>query len=443
MEFTNDQKQALNELQKFIKSDDLLLTIIGSAGVGKTFIVEFFIKYLLKNKIYRLEDMCVAAPTHKAKEVIASKSVLKGYTLHSLLGLGLDLDLTDFDPLDPTFRVIKKQDIDNYGLVFIDESSMINTELYKHLKDCAYRNFIKLVFLGDALQLSPVNDCQSAVFTDNKTVELTEIVRQEKDNPLILLLNRLRQDILDDTCYYLDYFKPGEYLNTLDKGYIITSDKKDFAEKLVFFNKNNIESKLLNYTNEVNNIWNNYISEQIFGKGFHKNQLILGTRTLRGKDEIVIQNSKDYIVFDVKPSFKYFNNEKVTGYILSLIDSVEYITEVFCPDEVSKPIIGAIIGERLGRAKRFGGGKAWSEYFKFRSDFVLAYDIFDNNNNFVDKKDITFGYSSTVHKSQGSTYFNVFVNYVNISKVRNLDEQKRLLYVALSRASNNAYILIK
>ena len=56
--------------------------------------------------------------------------------------------------------------------------------------------------------------------------------------------------------------------------------------------------------------------------------------------------------------------------------------------------------------------------------------------------DISYGYCITVHKSQGSTYNNVFVDVSNIVQY-NDNQTKNCLYTAITRASNNLEIFIK
>ena len=65
------------------------------------------------------------------------------------------------------------------------------------------------------------------------------------------------------------------------------------------------------------------------------------------------------------------------------------------------------------------------------------------NTIYIDKyANVNYGYSITTHKSQGSTYFNVYIDVDDILSNNNIDEAKRCLYTALTRASNNIHILI-
>jgi hypothetical protein len=55
---------------------------------------------------------------------------------------------------------------------------------------------------------------------------------------------------------------------------------------------------------------------------------------------------------------------------------------------------------------------------------------------------LSYGYSITVHKSQGSTYCTVFVDIDDICKNRNENECKRCVYTSVTRASHKLNLLV-
>lgn len=55
---------------------------------------------------------------------------------------------------------------------------------------------------------------------------------------------------------------------------------------------------------------------------------------------------------------------------------------------------------------------------------------------------VNYGTAMTVHKSQSSTYCNVFVDINNILKMNKLHEMKRCLYTAVTRSANELHLLI-
>ena len=55
---------------------------------------------------------------------------------------------------------------------------------------------------------------------------------------------------------------------------------------------------------------------------------------------------------------------------------------------------------------------------------------------------VNYGYCTTVHKSQGSTYHNVYIDINDILNNSRLDEMKRCMYTAVTRSSNKITLLI-
>ena len=54
--------------------------------------------------------------------------------------------------------------------------------------------------------------------------------------------------------------------------------------------------------------------------------------------------------------------------------------------------------------------------------------------------EIDYGYALTVHKSQGSTYDDVYIEYANILSNTRETEKLKLLYTAITRSSNKLHI---
>ncbi len=83
---------------------------------------------------------------------------------------------------------------------------------------------------------------------------------------------------------------------------------------------------------------------------------------------------------------------------------------------------------------------AWKEYYKFKEGCLLATNIVRINGEVLYSRDLDYGFAQTVHKSQGSTYDNVFVDLYDMIYNKNnriytnTQELLRRLYVACSRA---------
>jgi len=80
---------------------------------------------------------------------------------------------------------------------------------------------------------------------------------------------------------------------------------------------------------------------------------------------------------------------------------------------------------RLRALERRGADKTWLHYYNFLRRYA----------------DVAYGYSSTAHKSQGSTYNTVFVLEDDIDMNLDAIERNRIKYTAYTRASRKVYVL--
>jgi ATP-dependent exoDNAse (exonuclease V) alpha subunit len=55
---------------------------------------------------------------------------------------------------------------------------------------------------------------------------------------------------------------------------------------------------------------------------------------------------------------------------------------------------------------------------------------------------LNYGYSITVHKSQGSTFNNVFIDISDILENNNIEETSKCLYTAITRCSDMLVLLV-
>lgn len=188
-----------SKIVKFFHDTNEHMAIIGPAGTGKSFIVQNIIKQINEKKNY-----VITAMTGVAADLLPS-----GVTLHHALGLGngtkkIEDIVSDIRNNGTKLKFFKELDV-----LFIDEISMMNSGLFENIDKISKnvrndgRPFggLRLIVLGDFLQLGPVNlknnsyvfecDLWKYTFRKNNTFFLTQNMRQT-DPEWIDLLNAVR-----------------------------------------------------------------------------------------------------------------------------------------------------------------------------------------------------------------------------------------------------------
>ena len=471
---TPHQSQKEDEVIAYIKEGKKIILVAGSAGTGKTFMVNHLIRRI-KAQCYQYGVVYVTAPTHKALSVLKTKIEPEQYiefkTIHSglqlkrkfIAGEQVFVKPDRYNPRYPPFA--------RGVLLICDEASMIgNAEIsdgdttYRGMLDLIeeFQDQMTLIFLGDIKQLNPVNEDESPVFTkDYPRVTLTEIKRQGEGSPIIELSNDLqliwkKKDKLI-TVTKTEIIKPKsidgeevteELVSTkqVKIGYTFTADRERIVTRLAQANGTN-EYKYLAYTNEDVDAMNRSVRNRIYGM---PNKIEVG--------EILIFN---------RPYRSYMNNEEIKVNTLQIIEKDFELPTAEC-------MMGEIDGQLAikNRDKRQNGRIIYDENKKtiptYQTVKLKCYLINDSiivtheeadmdyglNIKMLEREarkgemdykakyyfqeqaaDLTYAHAITVHKSQGSTYEKVFVNVANLAKCRNHLERKRLTYTAVTRAS--------
>lgn len=446
IELGEEQKQALDKIFEFIKSKEHTFSLTGSAGTGKSLLITKIIEFLERENI----EYCLCAPTHKAKTVLEYYTKRPSVTLHKLLSLSPKLDIINLDFRDLTFKMGAIKEIPTKGIIICDESSMISDDLFKLLLKVSEKVNTKIIFIGDKCQLKPVDSNRvSLVYKIKNSYNLTKIYRQQSKNSILPILENLREQIITDFTNY-----SGE-----DKNLLCTSDFKKFydwckigVEDLI--NKSDIfQTKVLAFTNARVNNYNTYLTQSIFGspKKYYKSEILTGYENLTFNNYDFF-NSMDYIIIDnpKEIDIKIPNFLSLPGYELLLYDTGNNITanikilSKYIDESYFIDLAGYIEETRIEavNAKYKSRSLAWKKYYQIYNSFTSPKDLFYDNR-LIRRKSFDRGYSTTVHKSQGSNYNNVYVDMYDINTCTDKEQLRQLQYVALSRTRGNVYIFQK
>lgn len=465
--FTKDQAKAYDDLIKFIQDDynenDCKRALTGAAGTGKTYLV----KALIKNCGYSYSTIGLAAPTHKACRVLGESIDIPNVninTLQSDLGLRLNFDVEKFDINNPPFDPKGRIKIGEYKLYIIDESSMINRSLLMFVEKVCKSNKCKIIYIGDASQLAPVNEKYSAAFKGIKTYALNQIVRQGDDNPISHLLDLLRYDIQHKSFTFLEYIhrNPSKFNEDYTKGYQVCNSQE--FETIVYNNFNDEEltrnidfCKIIAYTNNTVSAWNKFVRDAIIKDAdksvITKNDLVISYVTIVNQfNDSIIKNSEEYILKDV---VNYVHPKyQLKGFMVrfTAIHGGYNTTPLFILDHKDPATIKMYIAlsrNLIDEAKNAPvklRAQRWKEYYEFKESCLLLTNILTNTGSIMFGRDLDYGFALTSHKSQGSTFDTTFVDVRDIvydkygHPYNDAEEINRRLYVACSRSKNKLYL---
>lgn len=462
--FTNDQQIAIDTIIQFIADSfnpaKYIIGLSGAGGTGKTFITN----YIITHCKYASSVIKCASPTHKACRVLSQ--AINGKivnTIQSIFGLRLDLKLEDFDPNRPQFNPMSTPKLENVKLLIIDEASMLPAKLVGYICKKCKELQIKIIFIGDAYQLAPVNERKSIAFERCYVVcYLNEVVRQGADNPITELLALLRKDIKNKTYDFLKFIGSQigvDRYNENGEGYTVCTPNKfkeiiDRSFSNEEYTKNIDMYRIIAYTNNCVAGWNNYIRHSIIKDAdksiITKNDLIMSYETII--DDFlssIIDNSEEYIINDIVDFVD--TQYGIKGFLVKfqLIHGGKITKPLFIVDHRDRYSISIYIKTiklLIEDAKKATGAtrvSKWKAYYAFKKKFLIAANIINSaTGNIMYSRDIDYGFAITSHKSQGSTYDNIFVDVNNIVYNSNgipysdQDDLLRRLYVGCSRAKS-------
>jgi len=426
MSLTTHQSEKLEKSLEILKENKRLL-VSGSAGVGKTYLVNELIGKL-RMRIPSSKKIYCSAPTNKAVAVVKQKvddrPNLEFTTVHSALKIKRQVDYkTGAISFKPYFSE-RYPPLKGVGLFIIDEASMLNTELLEYVEIHAKKNNAIVIFLGDKKQLNPVGEDVSPVFAaEYPEVELTEIIRQGEGNPII------------DLSRNLNVIAERKDNRIESQGYIYSNNLAQVVETLAAVNGTD-DLKYLAWTNkEVDNI-NSLVRKRIYGTSPNKveleetlvfnepyNEEYYTNQEIKVESVEVKERDFNYPAGKTKGVFEKhttFNPIKLKYYSVNSkvsLENGEKTENIIIIHEDSE----ADYNKLLKNLRSMCGAKVidWVDYYKFKEGFA----------------DMKYNHAITVHKSQGSTYRQAIVNIKNLGLNKNKTERERLLYTAVTRAS--------
>lgn len=405
------------------------------AGCGKTVLSAELTDDLVGKHSKRV---AIAAPTHKAVGVLKAKMPsLEKYgtyvtlsTIHSILALKPiwqeDQEVWVKNP--------KKQPWEG-DILIVDECSMNDLNIVKRIvTEMKNGSFKHLLMVGDMYQIEPVDNdglekygfISPSFFMKNR-FELSEIVRQAKDSPIISLATSVRK-MQDAKDFRIPLIR--EDINENDEGVRFITRQQMFKDALAHMTRDDYLDnpdvyRIVCYTNKSVDFFNKKIREAIFKTtdipNFMEGEIIISQGT-DGEDGDIINNMEyrikecRYVPAEEDMPFAYWNlrlEENKPDELMPLV------VDTVCVDwaDEEQRIYDAYLQHLVDEAK--SGKGSWKTFYETKSQFV----------------GFKHCYAMTAHKSQGSTFENTAVFVTDIFKYGVDMSSLRMFYTAITRSS--------
>lgn len=411
------QEKAAEAFFEFLLTPDQKEFIIsGPAGVGKTFLMGHMIDEIMPQYMKSCEllgirpeydSVAMTATTNKAAEVLGSSTGRETSTIHSFLNLRVREDYVTGKQI-----LARNQGwmVHNRKIIFVDEASMIDSDLYNILHEGTEN--CKIVYVGDHNQLAPVFEPLSPIYLqDSPFYELTEQMRNNGNEALMEVCAQLRKTV-ETGVFNPIRIVPGS-IDLLD------DDQMQKALRETFVPGPNLTSRILAYTNKHVQLFNQFIREE---RGlpnlFTHGEILVNNSAvaIRDKHRLSVEQEVEVVGTNGTKIIQIGPDAEIEVQLLDIKTAYEGTIE-------SVPVpTDPIHFDKL--TKWYGNRKNWERYYHLKQNYA----------------DLRPRDAATVHKSQGSTYDTVFIDLDNISKVTQPDVAARMLYVAFSRARTRVYL---
>mgnify|MGYP000492162583 FL=1 len=447
---TVKQDNALQMVSKFLLSQNYeeLFLLKGYAGTGKTSIVGT----LVKNSWKINKNLVLLAPTGRAAKVISNYSNKEAFTIHKKIyypkskkGGGISFSLQKNKHKNTIFIVDESSMIPNTSpdSILFDKGSLLS-DLIQYVYS---GHQCKLILIGDTAQLPPIKlDISPALdkatlenYFNKKvvTIELDEVVRQEKGSGILWNASIIRQS-LEDEFYdtfkfekenFPDIIRPydgQELMSALEDSYLNSGDEESVfivrSNKRAFLYNQNIRSRIL-YKEEELSVGDHLMVVK-------NNYFWLETTSEAG----FIANGDIIEILEIY-SIKELYGFKFATVNVKMIDypRMAAFETVLILDTLSSEIASLSFED---------SNKLYQEVLKDYEHETSKYKKFLSvkKNIYFNALQVKFSYAITCHKSQGGQWDTVFVEQPYLPNGIDKD-YLRWLYTAITRAKKKLYLI--
>ena len=449
-QLNKNQELALDKIISFIESkiNDEIFILKGYAGTGKTYIISNIVKNLWKiNK-----SVVLLAPTGRSAKVLSSYCKKEAYTVHK----EIFYTKNNFSGnLEFTLKINKHKNT----IFIVDEASMISTNrgdgvglfsqsLLDNIIKYVYSGFkCKLLIIGDVAQLPPVKSNISYALDDSylekeynksiNSVELTDVVRQEKESGILSyatsIRNKIENYLFEDISFNSEIFSD-----------VVRVEDGEQLMNLIQDSYNNYgieETAIIVRSNKRANLYNRSIRDKILN---NENIISVGDLLMVVKNNYFWLNNKKDLGFiangDIIKIEEIYNIKNIYGFKfaevkISMVDypNISPLETVLILDSlfINTPAIDFNTMNNLYQ-------EILKDFMNVKTKYKRHMGV--KNNKFFNALQVKFAYSFTCHKSQGGQWSSIFLEFPFLPN--GMDEDFfRWLYTAITRAKSKLHLI--
>lgn len=407
------QQAAADGFFKFLFSEDKELIISGPGGVGKTFLMGYLIDEIMPRYHHTCSlmgiqpeytDVVMTATTNKAADVLGRATGRPTQTTHSFFNLKV---VDDYTTGRSNITKSRSWKVHQRSIIFVDECSMIDRQLLAHIREGTSK--CKIVYVGDHCQLAPVHEPISPIYSQRLPFfELTEQMRT--GNADLQNLNLQLRHTVEHGEFFPIQLVP-DVIQLLDESAMVSKIDEMFTQ-------DSGNNRILAYTNQRVVDYNNHVRgiRQINDTYMEGEHLINNSAVQLSKGMLSVE--EEVIITDLSQT--------------TLMEEIEPDVFLECRTATLETMYGDKFTNVLLPENREHFNQLVVHYRK-QKRWPLYYHL---KNNFPDLRPRD---AATVHKAQGSSHDNVFIDLGNISTCHNPNLVARMLYVACSRARHGIF----
>lgn len=417
---TSGQEAALRVVVAFLRDAHARLArLTGYAGTGKTTLIRIIAGLAREIEL----PILVLAPTGKAALRVREATGEFACTIHKFLYAPRQNPETG----DVTFEPKNLDELQDArgALIVVDEASMVSRKMWEHLSLAAAVVEMKILLVGDTFQLEPVQDREDKAFAPlalptDYVAHLDEVVRQALDSPVLRAATEIRLARSP-----MDVSRALAHLTSLDGRTPV-----DVAVE-------HPEIPVLCHRNETRHTLNNAIRAR---RGLSPAGPIAGEPLLVLRNCYPIDRMNGEVVTLARWSEEgpctSAARDRRSNEAAELTYRVGYLADErlnVLGDPTSPPAVVFCLDEVAGQSRL---GEHWMEV-----GFRDAWRRGDIGHGLTERPQYVhanYGYSLTVHKSQGSEWDKVLIVLENSISAHTISG-RRFIYTAVTRAKKQVF----